>query len=73
MLFAFSIGALAARVATQLLSPAALGSFDFVVYVGLALSIALAYRRFVRKALIQRRVERARRAGTLDDEGSASD
>ena len=75
MLFALSFGAFVARVATHVLAPAALGIFDFVVDVALALSVALAYRRFVRNALIQRRLDRARRAAVSparpDDEAPA--
>ena len=66
LLFALSLGALLARVAAQALSPGALGLFDFAVYVGLALSVALAYRGFVRRALIARRRERARRADAAE-------
>ena len=70
MLFAVSAGAFIARVASQLLAPGPLGAFDFIVYLGLALSVALAYRRFVRNALIQRRRERARRAGAAPADAS---
>ena len=71
-LFALSLGALSARVAAQVLSPSALGLFDFAVYVGLALSVALAYRGFVRRALIARRRERTLQAdAAADDEAPA--
>lgn len=65
-LFLLSAGALAGRVARDVLPGSALGAFDLAIYVALALSVALAYRRFVRRTLIERRRERARRAGRRD-------
>ena len=62
IVFALTVGALAAQLATHLLAPGALQIFNFAIYIGFALSVAVAYRRFVRRALIERRRARARRA-----------
>ena len=61
-------GALAGRLARDVLPGGALGLFDLAIYVTLALSVALAYRRFVRRTLIARRRARARREGVAGEE-----
>lgn len=60
-LFFFCLGALAMKVAGGALPPFFSSAFDLLVYAGIAVSIALAYRRFVRRAIEDRRRERARR------------
>ena len=60
-LFLLFAGALAGRVARDLLPAPALGVFDLVIYAGIALSVALAYRRFARRALAAGRRDRQRR------------
>ena len=62
-MFAFCVGALATKIVSGALPPFFSSSFDFVVYAGIALTAAIAYRRFVRRALEDRRRERARREG----------
>ncbi len=58
-LFFFCVGALAARFATGLLPPFFSSTFEVAVYAGIAISVAIAYRRFVRGALEDRRRVRA--------------
>ena len=60
-LFFFCLGALGARLAGGLLPPFFSSAFDLAVYAGIALGGALAYRRFVRRAMEDRRRDRARR------------
>ncbi len=61
ILFALSLGAFIEILAVHLLPLGPVNLLNNVVYVGLALSVALGYRRFVRRALIARRRDRARR------------
>ena len=65
-LFFFCVGALAARLAGGLLPPFFSSAFDLAVYAGIALGGALTYRRFVRRALEDRRRDRARRDRASD-------
>jgi hypothetical protein len=60
-LFFFCIGALAAKLVDGALPPFFVSAFALFVYAGIATSVALAYRRFVRRAIDDRRRERARR------------
>lgn len=60
-------GALGGRFASELLAPGALGLFDLFVYAGLALGVALAWRRFAHRAMAQRRRDRERRARVASD------
>ena len=61
ILFALSFGAFVEIVAAHVLPIGPVNLLNNVVYIGLALSVALGYRRFVRRALIARRRDRARR------------
>lgn len=57
-LFFFCVGALVMKLSGAL--PEIVGSgFSLLVYAGIALSVAIAYRRFVRNAMEQRRLDRA--------------
>ncbi|MGE3856674.1 MAG: hypothetical protein AB7G21_06940 [Dehalococcoidia bacterium] len=58
-LFFFCVGALAMRLVLGVF-PGGVGVFDLLVYAGIAISVAVAYRRFVRRSLEARRRERAR-------------
>ena len=57
-LFFFCVGALVMKLSGAL--PEFFSSaFELLVYAGIALSVAIAYRRFVRNAMEQRRLDRA--------------
>ncbi len=58
MLFA---GILIGRIATENFSDGALSALDLVMYIGLALSIAWAWRSWARQAMIQRHLAAERR------------
>ena len=59
-LFFFCIGALAMKLVDGALPPFFSSAFDLLVYAGIAVSVAVAYRRFVRRAIEGRRRERVR-------------
>jgi len=60
-LFFFCLGALLGRLAPGLFPPLLASMFDWAIYAGIAFSVALAYRRFVRRTIETRRRDRARR------------
>lgn len=62
--FFFCAGALIAKIVAGTLPPFFTSLFDLLVYAGIALAVAQAYRRFVRRALDDRRRERARQAAS---------
>ncbi len=62
-LFFFCVGILAMKVAATLLAPGLEQIFLIAACAGIALSGALAYRRFVRRTIEARRRDRARREG----------
>ena len=66
--FFFCAGALAARLAASVLPPFFSSAFDLAVYAGIALAFALAYRRFVRRAIEDRRRARAQQRGDAPSE-----
>lgn len=68
-LFFFCLGALAAKLAGGLLPPFFSSAFDLAVYAGIAFGVAVAYRRFVRRTLEDRRRARARRGTAVDEAG----
>lgn len=59
-LFFFCVGALVMKLSGALPELFSSG-FDLLVYAGIALSVAIAYRRFVRNVMEQRRLDRAER------------
>lgn len=58
--FFFCLGALAMKLVAGALPPFFSSAFDLLVYAGIAISVAVAYRRFVRRSLETRRRERQR-------------
>ena len=69
-LLAFCLGALAMKLAGAVLPPLFEDIFDYAIYGGIALSGAIAYRRFVRRAIEDRRRVQARRAESADQDAS---
>ena len=74
--FFFCLGALLSKIGAGVLPPFFLSVFDLFIYAGIAYGFAIAYRRFVRRTIEDRRRERARRAAieaaAPADEGDAS-
>lgn len=62
-LFFFCLGALTMKVVGGALPPFFSSAFDLLIYAGIAVSVAIAYRRFLRRAIEGRRRERARQQG----------
>ena len=62
-LFFFCIGVLTMKIAGALLALGIEQIFLIAACAGIALSVAVAYRRFVRRTIETRRRERARREG----------
>ncbi len=62
--FFFCLGALVAKLVAGALPPLFEDLFSLLVYAGIALGFALAYRRFVRRTMEERRRARARRASS---------
>ena len=59
-LFYFCVGALAMKLISGALPPFFSSTFDLLVYAGIAISVAIAYRRFIRRTIEDRRRERLR-------------
>ena len=57
----FLAGLFIGRIASENFAPGSLGALDLFMYLGLALSIAWAWRSWARRAMIQRHLSAERR------------
>ncbi|MCK9495579.1 MAG: hypothetical protein M0R75_08795 [Dehalococcoidia bacterium] len=57
----FFAGILVGRVASANFAPGPLGALDLFMYIGLALSLAWAWRTWARRAMVQRHLDAERR------------
>ncbi len=72
-LFFFCIGALAMKLVAGALPPFFTSAFDLVIYAGIAISVAIAYRRFVRRTVEDRRRLRARQRRGVEETEDVGD
>ena len=62
----FLAGLFVGRIASENFAPGSLGALDLFMYLGLALSIAWAWRSWARRAMIQRHLSAERRKQAVE-------
>jgi membrane protein implicated in regulation of membrane protease activity len=69
VVFALLIGLFLGRVATENVAPGALGLLDLIMYAALAACVAIAFRRWARRNVEERRRQQLRRRQSREHEG----